>query len=148
MYFCRSLLIHGYSNFCLEIIEYCGIKDLAERENYYINLLKPEYNLLKVAYSRQGFRHSEEAKWKMSVAGLGRKHTEEQKFNNSNSQPNRIEIEIYDLELKTKNLYGSIRLAAKALNVFHNNMLDYLKGSQKNPFKGRYIIKKYPVMQS
>jgi len=62
MYFCRSLLIHGYSNFCLEIIEYCGIKDLAERENYYINLLKPEYNLLKVAYSRQGFRHSEEAK--------------------------------------------------------------------------------------
>jgi group I intron endonuclease len=66
----------------LEIIEYCGIKDLAERENYYINLLKPEYNLLKVAYSRQGFRHSEEAKLKMSVAGLGRKHTEEQKFNN------------------------------------------------------------------
>ena len=77
----------------------------------------------------------------MSVAGLGRKHTEEQKFKNSNSQPNRIEIEIYDLELKTKNLYGSIRLAAKALNVFHNNMLDYLKVVKKSPLKEDISLK-------
>lgn len=75
MYICRSLLKFGYSNFSLEIIEYCDIKDLVKRENYYISLLKPvpspwrradadEYNLLKVAYSRQGFSHSEEARKK------------------------------------------------------------------------------------
>ena len=54
MYFCIALLNHGYSNFRLEILEYCDIKDLALIENYYINLLEPEYNLLKIAYSRQG----------------------------------------------------------------------------------------------
>jgi group I intron endonuclease len=64
MYICRALLKYGYSHFCLEIIEYCDIKDILERESYYINLLKPEYNLLQVAYSRQGFSHSEEARKK------------------------------------------------------------------------------------
>lgn len=39
-----SLLYNGYSNFSLEILEYCDIKDLLKREKYYIGLLKPEYN--------------------------------------------------------------------------------------------------------
>lgn len=60
MYICRSLLKHGYSNFgpFLEILEYCDIKDLLERENHYLKLLKPDYNLCKVAYSRLGSQHS------------------------------------------------------------------------------------------
>lgn len=80
----------------------------------------------------------------MSVAGLGRKQTEEQKLNKSSSQPNRIEIEMYDLKLKTKNLNGSIRLAAKALNVCHTGMLKYFRNNRQKPYKGRYIIKILP----
>jgi len=43
----RSLLKYGHSNFSLEILEYCDKKSLIKREQYYINLLKPEYNILK-----------------------------------------------------------------------------------------------------
>jgi hypothetical protein len=54
MYICRALFLawavaqgrkHGYSSFSLEIVEYCELGNLLERENYYFNLLKPEYNL-------------------------------------------------------------------------------------------------------
>lgn len=41
----RALLKYGYSNFTLDILEYCELNVLIEREEYYINLLKPEYNI-------------------------------------------------------------------------------------------------------
>ena len=44
----RALLKYGYSNFSLEIIEYCEPNLLMEREQYYIGILKPEYNIKKV----------------------------------------------------------------------------------------------------
>jgi len=36
-----ALLKHGYVNFSLDILEYCEINVLIEREQYYLNLLKP-----------------------------------------------------------------------------------------------------------
>jgi len=42
---CDALLIYGYINFSLEILEYCDINFRIEREQYYIDLLKPEYNI-------------------------------------------------------------------------------------------------------
>lgn len=43
------LLLEGYSAFSLEIIEYCERYEAISREQYYIDLLKPEYNILKIA---------------------------------------------------------------------------------------------------
>jgi group I intron endonuclease len=40
----RALLKYGYSNFSIHILEYCELSVLIAREQYYINLLKPEYN--------------------------------------------------------------------------------------------------------
>ena len=37
----RALLKYGYSNFRLDIIEYCESSVLISREQYYIDLLKP-----------------------------------------------------------------------------------------------------------
>jgi group I intron endonuclease len=45
----RALLKYGYSNFSLDIIEYCEPNKLISREQYYIDLLNPEYNILKKA---------------------------------------------------------------------------------------------------
>ncbi len=45
----RALLKYGYSNFSLDILEYCESDVLITREQYYIDLLKPEYNI-KVNY--------------------------------------------------------------------------------------------------
>nr|QCW06883.1 hypothetical protein [Drechslerella brochopaga] len=95
----KALLKHGYSGFQLEILEYCNLDILIEREQYYINLIKPEYNILKTAGSSVGFKHSkasieliraaalnrkpkiisEETKYKISESLLGRTLSEETK---------------------------------------------------------------------
>jgi len=56
----KALLKYGHDNFILEILEYCKNTELLEREQYYLYLLNPEYNILKHAYSMLGFKHSED----------------------------------------------------------------------------------------
>jgi len=71
----KALLKFGYSNFQLEILEYCEPTDAIEREQYYINLLNPSYNILKIAGSSFGYKHTEESK----VLMRGRKLSEQTK---------------------------------------------------------------------
>jgi len=86
----RALIKYGYSNFSLTILEYCDKSDLLLREQYYFDKFSPQYNILKIAGSSRGFKHSEETKRKISKAlkGVykkknsslwGRFHTEETK---------------------------------------------------------------------
>lgn len=49
---------HGLQEFKLEILEYCDKIVTLEREQFYLDKLKPEYNLLKKAGSPFGFRHT------------------------------------------------------------------------------------------
>ena len=51
----RALLKNGYSNFSLEILEYCSPENVILREQYYMDLLKPDYNILKTAGSNPPF---------------------------------------------------------------------------------------------
>lgn len=46
-----ALLKYGYSSFKLEILEYCDSKVLISREQKYLDLFKPEYNILDKAGS-------------------------------------------------------------------------------------------------
>jgi group I intron endonuclease len=66
----KALLKYGYSNFTLEIIEYCDRKDVLVREQYYLDLCKPEYNILNVAGSSLGYIHSENTRAKMKESRL------------------------------------------------------------------------------
>lgn len=50
-YIYRAILKYNYDNFRLEILEYCDKKDIIIREQFYIDSLKPEYNISKVANS-------------------------------------------------------------------------------------------------
>ena len=45
----KALLVYGYENFILEISEHCDPSLVLERKQYYIDLLEPKYNILKVA---------------------------------------------------------------------------------------------------
>jgi group I intron endonuclease len=79
-------LKYGRSKFKLQILEYCSPEVLLKIEQYYIILLKPEYNILQEAGSRMGFKHVAETKAKMSEAKKGNKnpffcktHTQETK---------------------------------------------------------------------
>ncbi len=51
----------------LEILEYYKTDILIERERYYINQFKSEYNILKAANSRLGIKHSLDTKILMSI---------------------------------------------------------------------------------
>lgn len=69
-----ALLKYSYINFKLEIIEYCEQDLLIYREQYYIDLLKPEYNICKIAGSTLGKRHSESTKEKIRNSIAGKNH--------------------------------------------------------------------------
>lgn len=62
----RSLVKNGYSNFIVEILEYCNLDVLIKREQYFIDTLNPVYNINKTAGSMKGFKHSDVTKATMS----------------------------------------------------------------------------------
>lgn len=68
----KALVAHGFDNFTLEILEYCEPSELLKREQYYLDLLNPEYNILKVAGSRLGAKHTQEAIAKIKAGALNR----------------------------------------------------------------------------
>lgn len=110
----------------MEILEYCEPSDVISREQYYIDLLKPDYNILQVAGS-----------------SLGYKHTEESKVQITTSQPNCIKIEVLDLETNTTASYDSINAAAKGIGCRHWPIQYHLKTLNTKPYKGRYVFKSY-----
>jgi len=69
-----AILKYGRNNFKLEILEYCESAIVLKREQYYINLLAPEYNILPTAGSLMGYKLSDKTKNKMSVAQKGNKN--------------------------------------------------------------------------
>jgi group I intron endonuclease len=99
----RALIKYGYFNFSpfrtglapvlgrrVEILEYCDLINLTEREQYYLDKLNPRYNTLKIAGSSKGHKLTEETKTKISesLKGIyvqeksalyGRTHSEETK---------------------------------------------------------------------
>lgn len=79
MIICKSLLKYSHNNFSLIIIENCDKDKLIEREQYWIDNLKPTYNILNTAYSSIGYKHTEESKILMSELAKLRSHTVETK---------------------------------------------------------------------
>lgn len=63
----KAIIKYGYSDFQLEILEYCEPDNVVAREQYYLDQLKPEYNMLYTAGSSFGYKHTKEALEKMSV---------------------------------------------------------------------------------
>jgi len=67
----QALLKYGYSNFSLGILEYCSVPEkVIEREQFYLDLLYPEYNILQIAGSSLGYKHSEETIAKLKARKL------------------------------------------------------------------------------
>lgn len=101
----KALLKYGHSKFTLEILEYCDRNCVIEREQYYMDFFKPKYNILKIAGSPLGYKHTPEALKKLSLSGTGRKHSEEAKHkirvaNIGNSISNEIRLKISNTKLK------------------------------------------------
>lgn|SRR5256886_7521511 len=69
-----ALLKYNHNNFTLEILEYCSKDELLEREQYYLDLLEPKYNVLKNAYSLLGYKHTPENIAKFKLKEISQEH--------------------------------------------------------------------------
>jgi group I intron endonuclease len=130
-------------------LEYCEPSDVISREQYYLNLFKPDYNILTTAGSTQGYKHSKETLAKLK----GRKHSSETreklkihltKLNKVLNEKKGIKVEIFDLETNITNTYESIAKAARAINTQSKALLTIEKSELGSgiikPYKGRYLI--------
>lgn len=130
----KALLKYGYSEFKLEILEYCSPKELAIREQYFMDHLYPEYNVLKTAYSSLGeaqcHKHTEKTLVKI--------HSNLNKLNLSKS----IKVIVTNLEKNLSTEYASLTEAAKSLNTNKTTLKEYIScpRQEKTPYKGIYKL--------
>jgi hypothetical protein len=122
----KSLLKYGYSNFKLEIIEYCSLENTRIREQYFINLIKPEYNILKQTGSSLGYKHTKEALLKI------RSHL------NILNEKKGNKVEVTDVQTNITTIYLSIRIAALAIGANHKFLI--YSDRIKKPIFGKYNI--------
>jgi len=70
---------YGTQDLIFIIVELCFPEFLTAREQYYINKLKPWFNICKMAGSQLGMKRSEEAKKRMSESHIGKHLSEKTK---------------------------------------------------------------------
>lgn len=58
----RSFNKYGFENFLFEVIEYVEKNNLIHMEQKFIDLLKPEYNIRKIAHNNTGVKWSNESR--------------------------------------------------------------------------------------
>lgn len=159
----NSLLKYGYNNFSLDIIEYCEPSVLINREQHYLDNLKPEYNISKIAGSRLGTKQSKETKQlisnalknriysdefkeKMKIAAklrlgrksffFGRTHSIETK--NIISLKKSLPVKIINIETNTDKYFSSNIEAAKYLEIGVSTLRKYKK-------EGKILHRKYLI---
>ena len=117
---------------------------LLSREQYYIDSVNPEYNILKTAGSTLGYTHTEETKVKISSSMKGVKKSEDHAKNIKESQIGKTLSEDHKrkLSIAAKNRtkqghvtkirvddveYNSIKEASELLNIKYNTLKQRLK---------------------
>lgn len=75
----RAILKYGMGNFALLILDFTEKENTLTREQYWINELKPEYNILSQANNSLGYKHTPESieLIRQKEPPLGRIHSEE-----------------------------------------------------------------------
>lgn len=77
---------HGEKCFVFEVVEVCVATECLIREQHYLDVRQPEYNICQVAGNRTGYSHTDVTKHKISKALLGRSLSVEHKHNISNAK--------------------------------------------------------------
>jgi hypothetical protein len=140
-----ALLKNGHASFKFDILEYCNKENVISREQYYITCLNPSYNILKIAGSSLGFRHSKAVKANMSINNtgvnhpfFGKKHTEESKVKMSLFSKLVKAVIITDVDSGLAEKFRSNTQAAKHLNISEWTIRAYKKS--KRLYKNKYRI--------
>ena len=138
----RALFKYGFNNFSFEILEYCDKNILLEREQYYLNLLKPDYNVVELAGNTLGYKHNEESLEKMRNFVMSDDLRAKKAINvvKYATAANMVPVVVEDIYTNEKTEYKSVREAALALGI-HNTTLSYALRNN-SIFKKIYRIKR------
>jgi NUMOD1 domain len=137
----RALLKYGFSNFSLEILEYCKEEDAVKREQYYMDKFKPDYNIVEVAGSTLGYKHTEESIKKMRDFILSDEVLARKKLATENATKAKMfPILVTNTKTGDTQEYSSITLASEALNV--------TKGAVSQALSNNRLIKKTYIIKS
>lgn len=151
---------YGREAFDFEVLETIDIDDnikdkLLKREQFWIDNLKPEYNILLVAGSNLGYHHTGETKKKISESTTGVKKSEEHAKHIREGQSGRVLTEEHKAKLSEAAkhrkspsnhaiisidgvIYNSLKEASEATGVKYNTIQKRLK----NPnFSNYYYVK-------
>ena len=115
---------YGIENFSLDVLCLYSKKDLLYYEQVCINLLNPEYNILKIAGSCLGRKHSEETKLKLSKIQKGIPQgpkSEETKLKLSLALKGKPKSEETKIKLsKPRSEETKLKMSASATNRHHS----------------------------
>jgi len=139
MIICAALLKYGYSNFSLEILEFCKKEDTITRENYYLKLLKPEYNIVQIAGSPPRAEYTQDIRDKISNSLKEYFKDPKALINHSLGQVGH-KIIVTDIILDIKTSYHAINAAAKALGIDKRHISHAIKLKSDKPILGRFIV--------
>lgn len=115
---------YGENAIVFETIEVVATKStLASREQYYIDTLNPDINILRNAYNCLGYKHSEESKRKISIANRGQQPTDEQRAKNSMAQKGNKYALNHRMTETGKQTLRELR-QRKVINIVSGNILD------------------------
>ena len=152
---------YGETQFDYEVLEELEITEnlkdqLFDREQYWINIIEPEYNILPAAGSTLGYHHTEETKRKISETTTGVKKsvehsrhisegqkgkilTEEHKKKLSQAAKNRKSMSHYSIISIDGVIYNSLKEATEKTGIKYNTIQKRLK----NPNFANYFDVKY-----
>lgn len=131
---------YGKNAFEFNIIEEAEPLNCLVREQYYIDNLKPEYNLCQIAGSRLGQNHSNETKVKMSIIKLGNKNPMFHKIGKLNRESKPIVIN------KNNQLYefSCIKEGTEFIKMHPNYLSQILNGKRSgNRWKKKGVTIKF-----
>lgn len=136
---CSSLLKYGYAEFTLEILEYCDPINIISREQYYLDNLNPEYNILRFARSSKGFKHSEKTKDLLRTLNLNHIVLDDTKLKISIHNSQSKSIVIRNMETGSEWEFSTIVEASRHMSISPTHFNYHLS---KQPIKGIYLVVK------
>lgn len=123
-----AFVLHGEDAFDFTLVEACEKSSLLAREQHYIDVLHPEYNICKVAGNTLGVLHTDQAKAKMTAANLGNKHMLGKHHSEETKQKLRDAAALRTITPETrtkisKSLLGNKRTLGRVLSDEHRESL-------------------------
>jgi len=124
----RSFNKYGIDSFEFYILELIHNDKLIEREQYYINLMKPIFNICKIAGNTLGYKHTEEMKKEFSINRKGNKNSLGRKLSDKTKK------KISD-KAKLRGLHPAFMEASKKANTGRKHTIEQIEKTSLKQIK-------------